>query len=77
MGILPWLWKHSGDIIAKYDYRDYEILQSIVFILIMMTYSTISGIPWTFYYHFVLEEKHGFNKQVTRSRVLAVSSFPL
>ena len=29
-----------------------------------MTYSTITGLPWSIYYTFVLEEKHGFNKQV-------------
>ncbi|CAF0757507.1 unnamed protein product [Adineta steineri] len=63
IGALPWLWKKSGNILAKYDYNNHEILQSIVFILIMMIYSTISSIPWSYYYHFILEEKHGFNKQ--------------
>ena len=28
-----------------------------------ITWSTISGLPWSIYYTFVLEEKHGFNKQ--------------
>lgn len=28
-----------------------------------ITWSTISGLPWNIYYTFVLEEKHGFNKQ--------------
>lgn len=32
--------------------------------LAFMLYSTVAGIPWSYYYHFVLEEKHGFNKQV-------------
>ncbi|UJR23594.1 hypothetical protein I4U23_026583 [Adineta vaga] len=66
IGILPWLWSISGSILSKYGYYDYEILQSIVFVTLMMFYSTIAGIPWSYYYHFVLEEKHGFNKQ-TRS----------
>lgn len=30
-----------------------------------IVYSTITGLPWNIYFTFVLEEKHGFNKQVT------------
>ncbi len=67
IGVLPWLWKESGNILAKYDYNNYEVLQSIVFISIIMIYSTISSIPWSYYYHFILEEKHGFNKQVNQN----------
>ncbi|CAF1356871.1 unnamed protein product [Adineta ricciae] len=62
-GVLPWVWRKSGDILATYNYKHHEILQSNVFILLFMVYSTLSGIPWSYYYHFVLEEKHGFNKQ--------------
>lgn len=29
-----------------------------------MCFSTITSLPWSLYYTFVLEEKHGFNKQV-------------
>ncbi|CAF4511459.1 unnamed protein product [Rotaria socialis] len=63
IGILPWLWSTSGNILLKYDYNNHEILQSALFLSITMIYSTISGVPWSYYYHFVLEEKHGFNKQ--------------
>ena len=42
----------------------HQILQSITFILIFMLYSTITSLPWSLYETFVLEEKHGFNKQV-------------
>ncbi|CAF4047031.1 unnamed protein product, partial [Rotaria magnacalcarata] len=66
IGVLPWLWQTSGNILAKYNYFNYEILQSIVFVGIIMIYSTISNIPWSYYYHFVLEEKHGFNKQTVK-----------
>jgi STE24 endopeptidase len=65
IGVLPWLWKKSGHILANYNYNYHEILQSIIFISIVMIYSTLSSIPWSYYYHFVLEEKHGFNKQTT------------
>ncbi|CAF4436523.1 unnamed protein product, partial [Rotaria sp. Silwood2] len=63
IGIFPWLWKISGNILAKYNYYNNEILQSLIFICIITIYSTISNIPWSYYYHFILEEKHGFNKQ--------------
>ncbi|CAF0792174.1 unnamed protein product [Adineta ricciae] len=66
IGVLPWLWSTSGSILSKFGYHNYDTVQSIVFVVIMMSYSTIAGIPWSYYYHFVLEEKHGFNKQ-TRS----------
>lgn len=36
----------------------------MIFLTILLIYSTVSSIPWSYYYHFVLEEKHGFNKQV-------------
>lgn len=45
----------------------FQILQSITFILIFMLYSTITSLPWSLYETFVLEEKHGFNKQVCLS----------
>ncbi|CAF0811135.1 unnamed protein product [Rotaria sp. Silwood1] len=66
IGIFPWLWKISGNILAKYNYYNHEILQSIIFICIITIYSTISNIPWSYYYHFILEEKHGFNKQTIK-----------
>ena len=39
-------------------------MQTVVFLLLVLTYSTIVDIPWSVYSTFVLEEKHGFNKQV-------------
>ncbi|CAF0730097.1 unnamed protein product [Adineta steineri] len=63
IGILPWVWSLSGNILSKYNYNNYEILQSIVYVFITMIYSNVTGLPWSYYYHFVLEEKHGFNKQ--------------
>jgi STE24 endopeptidase len=42
---------------------DYEILHSVVFTLIATMYTTVTGLPWSLYSTFVLEERHGFNKQ--------------
>ncbi|CAF1504622.1 unnamed protein product [Didymodactylos carnosus] len=62
-GILPWLWNNCDNILVKYDYINCEILQSVLFLCIMIIYSSITNIPWCYYYNFVLEERHGFNKQ--------------
>lgn len=35
----------------------------MAFIVLGMTYATISSLPWSLYSTFVVEEKHGFNKQ--------------
>ena len=44
--------------------RPTQVVQTVVFLLLVLTYSTIVDIPWSVYSTFVLEEKHGFNKQV-------------
>ena len=33
--------------------------------LLAMLFSTITDLPWSLYSTFVIEEKHGFNKQVS------------
>lgn len=40
-----------------------EILMSLMFTLLMSIFSTVTGLPFTIYSTFVLEERHGFNKQ--------------
>ena len=42
-----------------------QIIQSLVFMLLAMLFSTITDLPWSLYSTFVIEEKHGFNKQVS------------
>ncbi|XP_050393950.1 CAAX prenyl protease 1 homolog [Patella vulgata] len=64
IGGLPWLWTKSGKILARYDYGpEYEITQSIVFTLLATLFSVVTSLPWSLYSTFVIEEKHGFNKQ--------------
>jgi ABC-type sulfate transport system permease component len=43
---------------------DSEIVRSMVFTVILSTFSTLVDMPFTVYYTFWLEERHGFNKQV-------------
>ena len=64
LGGIPYLWRLSADVLAYFDYTpEYEILQSVAFTLLATVWSTITGLPWSIYSTFVLEEKHGFNKQ--------------
>ena len=41
-----------------------QISRSIVFLLLMMLIGNITGLPWLVYQTLVIEECHGFNKQV-------------
>ncbi|ESO88920.1 hypothetical protein LOTGIDRAFT_209825 [Lottia gigantea] len=64
IGGLPWLWSVAGRLMDRYNYgSEYEITQSIVFTLLATIFSTITSLPWSIYSTFVIEEKHGFNKQ--------------
>lgn len=42
-----------------------QVKQTVVFLWMMLTYSTLIELPWAVYMTFVLEERHGFNKQVS------------
>jgi len=46
-----------------YTVGDNEIFMSLLFTLYMSIFSTITGLPFTIYSTFVVEERHGFNKQ--------------
>jgi len=80
--LIPWLWKYSIyslSIIMNYLYgseitddvngnfaRDYEIWVSILFVALSTLYSTILHTPFSLYSTFVIEERHGFNKQTLK-----------
>jgi len=42
----------------------FQILQSMVFALLGNVISLVLDLPWTLYFTFVIEERHGFNKMV-------------
>ena len=42
-----------------------QVKQTVMFLWLMLTYSTFIELPWAVYMTFVLEERHGFNKQVS------------
>lgn len=63
-GGLPYLWALAGRVISRYGFgREYEITQSIMFTVLAMLFSTFTSLPWTLYGTFVIEQRHGFNKQ--------------
>ncbi|XP_072019048.1 CAAX prenyl protease 1 homolog [Amphiura filiformis] len=64
IGAIPYLWHVAGQVMSHFDYgSEYEITQSLVFLLLASIFSIITGMPWTVYRTFVVEQKHGFNNQ--------------
>jgi len=63
-GGIPFLWAFSETAIESLGFdRSHEIKQSIMFVVLTTLFSTVTSLPWSLYSTFVLEEKHGFNKQ--------------
>jgi len=61
---IPYLWAAAGVLNAKLGYdASHEIKQSITFVFLGTIFGTITGLPWSLYSTFVIEERHGFNKQ--------------
>lgn len=61
---LPFFWNKSEELADTYfGFHQNEIVTSCLFIVLFNIFSTVIGLPISFYHHFVLEEKHGFNKQ--------------
>ncbi|EGF77279.1 hypothetical protein BATDEDRAFT_17759 [Batrachochytrium dendrobatidis JAM81] len=62
--LLPWVWTYAGNLRARLGYGvEAEILQSVIFAGVCVLASTVINLPLSLYYTFVLEVKHGFNKQ--------------
>lgn len=43
-----------------------QITHSLMWMVALTAVSALPSLPWSYYYHFVLEEKYGFNKQTVR-----------
>ena len=50
--------------LSAHHYCHLQIVHSIVWLYICTFYQVIMNLPWNLYYTFVLEARHGFNKQV-------------
>lgn len=57
------IWQQSKAILALVNITEGEMKISAVFIILMFTLNVIISLPLSIYETFVLEEKHGFNKQ--------------
>ncbi|KAJ3024228.1 CAAX prenyl protease 1 [Thoreauomyces humboldtii] len=61
--LLPWLWSRAGELTGRHGYgSDYEITQSLVFVVLLSLSGSVLSLPFSLYRTFVIEERHGFNK---------------
>ncbi|PIM99793.1 Metalloprotease [Handroanthus impetiginosus] len=66
-GILPWFWKRSGEFLVYAGLNaENEILHTLAFLAGVMFWSQITDLPFSLYSTFVIEARHGFNKQTLR-----------
>ncbi|KAJ2779400.1 zinc metalloprotease, partial [Coemansia interrupta] len=63
--LVPLLWEYVGDMMESYLglSADQEILRSVLFFIATTLISTVTTLPFDLYSTFVVEKKHGFNKQ--------------
>lgn len=66
-GFIAWIW-YQSELLTKYFNLNpnNEIQVSCVFVILTNSINLIKEIPFTLYKIFILEEKHGFNKQTLR-----------
>lgn len=66
--VMPKVWDLTGVWLARYVPERFagEIVHSLIFLFAFTFVGTIVDLPFQYYYHFVLEEKFGFNKQTVK-----------
>ncbi|XP_043715103.1 CAAX prenyl protease 1 homolog isoform X1 [Telopea speciosissima] len=63
-GVLPWFWKLSGEFLVYVGQNpENEILHTLAFLAGVMIWSQVTDLPFSLYSTFVIEARHGFNKQ--------------
>ncbi|CAO1636099.1 unnamed protein product [Sympodiomycopsis kandeliae] len=68
--VMALVWTWAGVLLQRAGRTPTEIPQSILFTLIFSLIRTVLDLPFSYYSHFVLEEKHGFNKMTLNTFVL-------
>eukprot|EP01118_Nematostelium_gracile_P008124 TRINITY_DN267_c0_g2_i2.p1 TRINITY_DN267_c0_g2~~TRINITY_DN267_c0_g2_i2.p1 ORF type:complete len:438 (+),score=63.37 TRINITY_DN267_c0_g2_i2:64-1377(+) len=69
-GGIPFLWDWSTRRAIELGFtEDHEIIISIIFVLSGSIFEGTLSIPWELYSHFVIEERHGFNKLTMRTYI--------
>ncbi|XLT45575.1 hypothetical protein HN873_038179 [Arachis hypogaea] len=62
--VLPWFWKKSEHLMTFVGLNaENEILHTLGFLAGVMLWSQITDLPFSLYLTFVIEARHGFNKQ--------------
>ncbi|MED6172650.1 CAAX prenyl protease 1 [Stylosanthes scabra] len=62
--VLPWFWKKSEHLVTLVGLNaENEILHTLAFLAGVMIWSQITDLPFSLYSTFVIEARHGFNKQ--------------
>ena len=63
---MPKLWSASSALAARFGYdRSHEVLITVIYNLLDSGKDLLLGLPFSWYSTFVVEERHGFNKQTT------------
>lgn len=63
-GGLPFVWLYSSRLVSEFGLNEeYEVTISLIFVFLWAIYEMILHLPWELYSTFVIEERHGFNKQ--------------
>jgi len=71
LGAYVRIWEAAGILMTKSGFKtDNEISHSLFFLLLSQPITSIPTIPLSLYRHFVLEEKHGFNKMTLGTYLL-------
>jgi STE24 endopeptidase len=64
LGLLPWAWDKSGSLLSRLGFDPTsEILHTLSFLAVTTLWSQILELPFSLYSTFVIEARHGFNKQ--------------
>lgn len=61
--LYPKIWNYSGELCIKYLKNRSEIYQSLIYLGFMILIGKLQSLPFELYSTFVIERKHGFNKQ--------------
>lgn len=64
LGALPWLWERTNAVVEKVglDPKN-EIYHTLAFLAATTVWSQVTELPFSLYSTFVIEARHGFNKQ--------------
>ena len=67
-GYLPWLWHTSTALGARWlgTSAEDEIAHSLILVAVSVALDTALSLPWDLWSEFVIEERHGFNRQTLR-----------